>query len=127
MGFRLHFSARLYGLRFAAAVPARVLWGNWINCAATVQALRQFFAAQRSRRSLVWQKTAHAYPRDLAPISRRRRLGEVLIHLQFISTRDLEQALRHKPKGERIGEYLVQIRLITPDNLGQALSSQSEG
>lgn len=126
IGLRLHFSARLYGLRFALGVPARILWGNWINCAATVQALYQFFAAHRSRCSLVWQKTAHAYPREFALIPKRPRLGEVLIRLQFISMTDLEQALHHKPKGERIGEYLVQIRKITLDNLCQALSSQSE-
>ena len=126
MGLRLHFCARLYGLRFAAAVPFRILWGNWINCAATIQALHQFFAAHRKRRSLAWKKTAHAYPCDFAPISRRPRLGEVLIHLRLISIIELEEALRHKPKGQRIGEYLVQMRKITSDHLSQALSSQSE-
>ena len=89
MGLRLHFSARLYGWPFAAAVPGRILWGNWINCAATVQALGQFFAAHWNRRSLAWQKTAHAYPLNLAPIAKRPRLGEVLIHLQFISSTEL--------------------------------------
>jgi adsorption protein B len=126
IGLRLHFSARLYGLPFAAAVPGRILWGNWINCAATVQALGQFFAARRSRRSLAWQKTTHAYPLDFAPILQRPRLGEVLIDLQFISSTDLEDALRHKPNGERTGEYLVQLQKITEDNLCRALSSQSE-
>jgi adsorption protein B len=125
MGLRLHFSARLYGLRFAAAAPVRIFWGNWINCTATVQALGQFFAAQRKRGTLAWKKTAHAYPRNLAPILKRPRLGEVLILLQFISMTELEEALRDKPKGERIGEYLVQMRKITPDNLCQALVSQS--
>jgi bacteriophage N4 adsorption protein B len=125
LGLRLQFSARLYGLRFAAAAPVRIFWGNWINCAATVQALDQFLAAHRNRRSLAWQKTAHAYPRDLAPISKCPRIGEVLIHLQFISTADLEEALRHKPKGQRIGEYLVQMQKISSDNLCQALSFQS--
>ncbi len=125
MGLRVHFSTRLYGIRFAAAVPVRIFWGNWINCAATLQALHQFFAAQRSRRSLAWQKTTHAYPRDFAPISKRPRIGEVLIHLRFISNTDLEEALRHKPNGQRMGEYLVQIQKITSENLSQALSSQS--
>jgi len=125
IGLRIYFSARLYGFRFAMAAPGRLLWGNWINCVATLQALSQFFAAQRSRRSVVWKKTAHAYPRDLAPISKRPRLGEVLIRLQFISMTDLEEALRHKPNGERIGEYLVQMQKISADNLCQALSSQS--
>ncbi|HEV3334593.1 MAG TPA: glycosyl transferase family protein [Bryobacteraceae bacterium] len=125
MGLRVHFSARLYGVWFAAAAPARILWGNWINGAATLQALGQFFMAQRKRRSLAWQKTAHVYPGDLLPISRRPRLGEVLIHLDFITATELEDALRHQPKGERMGDYLVQIRKITSDNLCQALISQS--
>ena len=126
IGLRLHFSARLYGLRFAAAVPIRILWGNWINCAATLQALRQFFAAQRSRHTVAWQKTTHVYPRNLTDIPKRPRLGEVLIRLHFISALDLEEALRRKPQDKRMGEYLVQSRKITADNLSQALTSQSE-
>ena len=126
MGLRIRFSARLYGLQFAAAAPGRMLWGNVINCAATIQALRQFAAAQWNRRSLAWQKTAHAYPRNLVPVSTRPRLGEVLIRMQFISAPELEEALRHKPKGERIGEYLVQTQKISAEHLGQALNLQSE-
>ena len=129
-GVRVHLSARIYGGRFAAAAPLRVLWGNLINCCATAQALHQFVTARIRRRSLTWRKTDHVYPGVAARgipmrIRRRPRLGEVLVHLRLISTEELERALLFKPKGQRIGEYLVRLNKITVIDLDQALSSQA--
>jgi hypothetical protein len=124
-GVRVHLSARIYGMRFAAAAPLRAFWGNLINCCATTQALNQFVTARIRRRSLTWRKTDHVYPRLPALIRQRPRLGEVLVHLHLISTEDLEHALLHKPKGQRIGEYLVGLNKITVIDLDQALSSQA--
>ena len=38
--------ARIYGWRFAAAVPIRMFWGNLVNFAATATALWEFWNAQ---------------------------------------------------------------------------------
>ena len=123
---RTHLSARIYGLRFACAAPLRVFWGNLINCAATLQAFHQFFIAHARHRSLAWRKTEHVYPRLPAPESSRRpRLGEVLIHLRFISTVELEDALLRRPRGQRIGEYLLHAGKLTEDALQRALESQA--
>jgi adsorption protein B len=59
---RLQASARIYGWRFGIAVPVRILWGNVVNFAATVSALRQFLAARVQGCALAWRKTEHVYP-----------------------------------------------------------------
>jgi len=61
-GVRMHASARVFGWRFALAVPVRILWGNLVNSAATAAALRQFLEATVRGRRLAWRKTEHVYP-----------------------------------------------------------------
>ena len=66
-GARIHSTARIYGWRFAAGTPIRMIWGNAVNFAATVTALRQFTAARMQRRRMEWSKTDHAYPAQPVP------------------------------------------------------------
>jgi adsorption protein B len=122
---RAHCCARIYGCRFAAAAPLRMFWGNLLNCAATVAALRQFVAARIEHRSLAWHKTEHAYPAHRIPEVGRPRLGEVLIGMNRVSTGQLARALREVPEGLRIGEYLLQLQQISEEHLYQALSFQT--
>jgi adsorption protein B len=61
-GVRAHSAALIYGWRFAAAVPVRSLLGNFVNCAATANALWEFFDARRRGQGLAWRKTEHMYP-----------------------------------------------------------------
>ena len=61
-GVRMQASASVYGWRFALAVPARIPWGNLVNFAATVAALRQFLVARVQGHGLAWRKTEHVYP-----------------------------------------------------------------
>jgi len=65
-GVRAGSGARIYGWRFAAAVPIRMVWGNLVNFAATAMALWEFWRARTSGRNLVWNKTDHVYP--VAPL-----------------------------------------------------------
>lgn len=125
IGVRMYLSARLYGPGFAAAAPLRMLWGNLINCAATVEALRLFVAARMERHSLAWRKTDHVYPGDPLLIHSRPRLGEVLVSLRCLSLEELTEALACRPAGLRIGEYLIQLDKITERDLGFALRSQA--
>jgi len=117
IGVRAWSSARIYGWRFASGVPLRIAWGNAVNFAATVAALRQFAAARLHHRSMAWRKTEHVYPRP--------RLGEVLVRLQTVDLDDVERAARNLPKGLRLGEYLVQLRKVSEESLYHALSLQS--
>ena len=125
LAVRVRLCARIYGRRFAALAPLRVLWGNLINCAATVEALRLFLVARLERRSLAWRKTEHIYPGDPLHIHSRPRMGEVLVSLRCLSVEDLEEALTRRPPGLRIGEYLIQLDKITKRDLSQALRSQA--
>ncbi len=61
-GVRAHYTARLYGRRFAAAVPIRMFWGNLVNFAATATALWEFWSAHTKGIQLAWRKTDHVYP-----------------------------------------------------------------
>jgi bacteriophage N4 adsorption protein B len=124
-GIRVHLSARVYGPLFAAAAPLRILWGNVINFAATVQAFQQFVTARMARHSPAWRKTEHVYPGVASRATSRPRLGEILIGLESLSARDLEEALLHKAKGQRVGEYLIQVGKISVDDLDRALESQA--
>lgn len=122
---RAHCCARIYGCRFAAASPLRIFWGNLLNCAATVAALRQFVAARIKHRTLAWNKTEHAYPGHRTPELGRPRLGEVLLGMNRVSTGQLEAALREVPEGLRLGEYFLQLQQLSEEHLYQALSFQT--
>jgi adsorption protein B len=61
-GVRAHSGGRIYGWRFAAGVPVRLVWGNLVNFAATVTALWEFWDARTKGRGLAWNKTDHIYP-----------------------------------------------------------------
>jgi adsorption protein B len=65
-GVRARSAALLYGWRFAACVPLRAVWGNFVNFAATAMALWEFARARSRGRGLAWRKTEHVYPSALA-------------------------------------------------------------
>jgi adsorption protein B len=109
--------SRIYGWRFAALGPLRTLWGNVVNFAATLAALRQFAEARLRRRPLAWRKTEHVYPRP--------RLGELLVRLRALPMADVENAAACLPKGVRLGEYLMQLRKLSEVSLYRALSMQA--
>jgi bacteriophage N4 adsorption protein B len=122
---RIGLCARVYGAVFAMAAPLRMLWGNVVNCAATVEAIRLYLTARIERRALAWGKTEHLYPSEPLLIHRRPRLGEVLVSLRCLSGGELEHALAGQPRSLRLGEYLVQLKKITERDLEHALESQS--
>jgi len=63
-------------------------------------------------------------PRGQKP---RRRVGEILVSMGFVSQAELDGALaRFKRDGRRLGEYLVGEAIITEEQLIRALSQQAE-
>jgi bacteriophage N4 adsorption protein B len=62
IGVRTQSVARIYGWGFASGVPLRMVWGNVINCAATLAALGEFWNARLRGRGVAWRKTEHTYP-----------------------------------------------------------------
>jgi len=121
-GCRMWASARVYGWRFASGVPVRMVWGNVVNCLATLAAVGQFTSAAVHRESVAWRKTEHDYP-----VHARPRLGELLVRMRILPVRDLEAALRTKPSSLRLGEHLMRLEKISPEHLELALSRQESG
>jgi adsorption protein B len=99
--------ARIYGWSFAAGVPLRVFWANWINCFATVAALSRYASARVRGVPLVWFKTEHMYPSRAALRGHKRPLGEVLVRAGYLDEEQLRRALSTKPPGMRLGEHLA--------------------
>jgi bacteriophage N4 adsorption protein B len=124
MAVRMSLSARIYGWKFASAVPVRMVAGNLINMLATLSAIRRYTHAKWTGEPLVWLKTDHAYPNRSALMSDRRRLGEILVGSQHVSAGELELALAGCPAGLRIGEYLVHLGKLTEQDLYESLSLQ---
>jgi adsorption protein B len=124
IGVRGLCARRIYGWRFALGVPVRALLGNWLNCAATLLALAQYFDAKWHGRPLVWIKTEHAYPNAAALTPDIRKLGEILVGSQYVMQADIDEALASKAPGERLGEYLVRTGKLTEGELYEALSLQ---
>jgi bacteriophage N4 adsorption protein B len=122
---RMVCSARIYGWRFACAVPARVIVANLINSIATARAIATYVDARVHRRPLQWVKTEHAYPNRAALMSDRRRLRDVLTDSQWITPEQLEEALASKTEDRRLGEHLLLLGLISEQNLYTALSLQN--
>lgn len=116
--------ARIYGWKYASAVPIRAMLGNYINFHATVGAIWRYARSKLTGQPLVWLKTDHSYP-AFAVAAPRRRLGEILIASGRITVAQLEWALRTKPDGSRLGEHLVRSRLLTEQQVYQALSFQA--
>jgi bacteriophage N4 adsorption protein B len=117
VALRAGASSMIYGWRFASLSPVRTLWGNVVNFAATVAALRQFGAARLSKSKLAWRKTEHVYPRP--------RLGELLVRLRAVPMGVVEEAAMGLPKGVRLGEHLMHLHKVSEDNLYHALALQA--
>lgn len=126
LGVRAWCSARVYGWRFAALVPVRAIYGNYINFRATMGAIRRYFWSRWFGTKLVWLKTDHTYPGlSGAPPAVARRLGEILVAKSLVTLAQLEWALANKPDGTRLGEFLIARGLLNEAQLYQALSLQA--
>lgn len=116
--------ARIYGIVFALGVPVRMLWGNWINTAATLSALRLWTRHCWKHEPLRWLKTEHCYPSREALMPHKRRLGELLVSMGDCTQEEINRALVSRPAGVLLGNYLVELGLLTEERLYQVLGIQ---
>lgn len=61
---RAYCVQRTHGWAQSALSVPRVVWGNIVNFAATVRALRLYLSHVRTGRMITWDKTAHHYPTE---------------------------------------------------------------
>ncbi len=124
MFIRMACVARLYGPVFALGVVPRVFCGNYINTLASRRALWRYALARWRHEPLRWVKTEHAYPSRNALLEHKRKLGEVLAAMGFVSHEEIDHALATQPRDVRLGEHLLALGKITEDDLYEALSMQ---
>jgi len=124
IGVRMLCVGRIYGLVFALGVPARAVYANALNTAATVQAVARYTWARVRGQPLKWLKTEHAYPARAALLAQKRKLGEILVSTGAVPAAELATALAERTPGMRLGEYLVDSHRLAIEELYQALSFQ---
>lgn len=124
-GIRMGCSGAIYGWKFAAGVPVRVLVANTINCIATLRAIAIYVSCKVHRRPLRWVKTEHAYPNRASLMTERKRLRDILVGSLLVTPEQMETALASRPAGRRLGEHLLLLGLITEEDLYTALSVQN--
>jgi hypothetical protein len=123
-GVRIWFSSRVYGAKFALAVPVRVLHANLINSVAAAAALARFARAKWRGEPLRWVKTAHNYPSRDALREHKRSLRDVLIGGAYLEEAELCAALARKPADTELCDYLLSCGLLSEDDLVEVLSLQ---
>jgi bacteriophage N4 adsorption protein B len=115
-------SARVYGWKFAASAPLRMIWGNVINGLATAKAIQTYCWARFRNRPLRWIKTEHMYPSRLALAEHRRPLEEILVASGYLDPADLQAALASKPRQMTLAAHLLKTGIIAEEKLYRAIS-----
>jgi bacteriophage N4 adsorption protein B len=116
---------RHYGWAQAVLSVPRQLWGHVINFLAGARALGLFLRHLATGEPLGWEKTAHSFPSasELAPF--RRRLGDLLVERQLVSSEALDAASERQARdGRPLGAILLDQGAVDEDALFDVLASQ---
>ncbi|HZS54069.1 MAG TPA: glycosyl transferase family protein [Bryobacteraceae bacterium] len=116
---------RLFGVAMAATVALRCFHTNFINCAASMFALRNYLRSRLRREALPWAKTDHSYPVLAAMDVHRADLNEVLVKCGYISQDQLAALAEHLGPEEDLVEFLLTGGFISEHDLCRAMSLQS--
>lgn len=125
LALRTFYTSHLYGLRLGLGVPLRALYGNFINCAASLGALWQYAQSRYYQRPLVWLKTDHAYPGRDAIVPKSQNLGDILVEGSYLSATTLQEIREELQSDNFLAELLLARGLISDSNLCSAWSLQS--
>lgn len=122
---RLYFTCQIYGILSALLSLPRQLWGNILNFMAAHRAIYLYSGHLFFNSPLLWDKTDHAFPDMKQLIPYRKKLGELLLQHQILTTGILQDALSvQKITGGRLGQILIEKRHITGQQLTEALKLQ---
>ncbi len=122
---RMHFVRRIYGWGHAVMSVPRSIVGSFVNFAASMRALRIFAMARLTGTPIAWDKTMHRFPSNACLGQDRRRLGEILVSWDAVTSPKLETALvEQQSNGCLLGEVLVGHGAIDPQTLADALAMQ---
>ena len=119
------YVGRLYGLAHALISPFRQIWGNVINFAASLRALKLFWAHVLRGDPISWDKTHHAFPEGEALQPFRKRLGVYLLENNDITPAVLQEALDLQATSQTpLGQILIKLGYLAPERLEAALQQQ---
>lgn len=103
----------------------RVVWANFINFTAGVQATRQFFRTIVTGEKAAWAKTEHAFPSERHLVEFKRKLGDLLLENRLLSLSQLSHAMEvQKQTGERLGDVLTRLGYVEEERLLPVLGEQ---
>ena len=119
---RFYFVSRYYGYAEGVLSIVRLAWGNVINFAANLRAIRQVIE-QGDPRRVAWDKTTHDFP-SVTVANRKKPLGQILVEKGHLSSEQLETVILEKPKNKLLGMYLVESALISNEQLSEAIAEQ---
>lgn len=146
--FRAIAIYRVYGLRsvffgclFPPLLPIRFIIGNYINMVATFKAYRQYWSKPKPKKVVVpekteaittqtntpktfeWDKTEHHFLPEKVLLQFHRKIGDVLLEKEIVTTRELFDALQTADKSnQRLGKVLRDSEVLTSHQLNQILS-----
>ncbi|NOI28279.1 phage adsorption protein NrfB [Vibrio coralliilyticus] len=121
---RFYFVSRYYGYAEGVLSIARLAWGNVINFAANLRAIRQVIE-QGDPLRVAWDKTTHDFP-SVTVANRKKPLGQILVEKGHLSSEQLETVILEKPKNKLLGMYLVESALISNEQLSEAIAEQCQ-
>lgn len=120
---RMLFTGRIYGWEQALLSIPRMLVGNVVNFLASVRATRLYVSHLITKKPMVWDKTAHAYPSTDHLQHMQQRLGELLLERHLITQHILDKALQKQETDSRpLGEILLDMKALSLTDLANALA-----
>lgn len=125
VGLRMLCVSRIFGLKFALAVPLRAYYGGVVNGVATLGAFRNWVVGRWEKQPLAWAKTEHMYPGRTALSHNWKSLEEVLVGTGYVEAGTLATAREELPAGEELGAYLVSRGVVSEEDLRDAASLTS--
>jgi len=124
---RMHFTNRLYGWRHAVMSIPRTFVGSFVNCFATVRALRLFIISQITGKRIAWDKTMHHFPSTGVFDGERRALGEILTEWEAVTPDDVQAALdEQRQSGRALGKILISQGWLDEETLAEAIATQAD-
>ena len=116
--------SEVYGWRHALAAPLRIPLANAINSVAGVRATWRYWKSKVRGEPLVWLKTAHQYPNRTALEAHRPTLQEVLLHSNYCTQLQVDDAISGKPPGRLLSDWMVEQGVVSESDMYEALSLQ---
>jgi adsorption protein B len=124
---RFYFVAKLNGVLQGVLSLPRLFVNNLINFLAVCRAWRIFINHLITGKPIAWDKTSHTYLSNDQLGKARRKLGEILVEWGMVTPALIDTCLaRQSTCGKRLGELLLESDAVSTESLADALAEQAE-